>query len=588
MSIRTGGFRFHVWVSLILVIPLGGCVESESVETREQAISWGTLPAPGPTTTATPIGLALEIVNGAPVPLRVRKNQRFFINQIDMRTQIETTVDEGVAGLAREGDFADLDWSGTEFVDESAQPTPNPDGTFTRRRMFRKASWMDRPSLFVIEQLDDRGRPQALPLIVDTGLEYRRTDFDSFFTRRVRAIQWTNNCASPTDCTTATSFSEEALVELRYANGPNPNLQLDSDTTRLRVRWSANWSRAYTFTVEQIANPTWDYGLGIDLAVTTPAAPDGTYAAGQVLDVQFTLRDGSGKRLHEPGTMPTLADYVTGNNPSGIDYWNFSERAMTYYRRKHKERQMLVAIVGPVQDSQPIRDTLDFFGAILSSEDGGVVVARPTEQGFFAEAAAVPSWATLIGVVPATAPVSDTVQLTLPPDARSGTYKIVMKARRTYLGEEIPRAEVIEIQVGSPVVTTKQLDTGRCASCHQGGGAATRVGHAIEDKDRSVCTTCHVPLNFEPEGNVFVRTHFVHSRSNRFDADLARCASCHLDRGGIQRTSKAACLSCHKAYPANHVASYGPVTDMYIGGTLADSFQQCSTTCHTNHPRSGL
>jgi hypothetical protein len=38
----------------------------------------------------------------------------------------------------------------------------------------------------------------------------------------------------------------------------------------------------------------------------------------------------------------------------------------------------------------------------------------------------------------------------------------------------------------------------------------------------------------------------------------------------------------------DHVLRYGPVVDMYIGGTLDDSFQQCSTACHTDHPRSGL
>jgi len=590
MSMCHGGFWSNVLVASLVVSQLGGCVESESAseDAHQQPISWGPLPEPGPTTVDTPIGLAIQIANGTADPLRVRAGQRVYINQIDLRAQIETTTDEGVAGLDHEGNFADLDWRDTEFVDESAIPTPNPDGTFTRRRMYRKSRWMDRPSLFVIEQLDAGGNVQAFPLLVDTGLEYTRTPYDSFFTRRLRAIQFTNNCVSPTDCSAATSFSEEALVELRYSNGPNPGMRFAPNTTQLRVTWSANAGHPYTIPVEQVANPTWDYGLGIELAVTTPPNADGTYSAGQVLDVQFTLRDGSGKRLHEPGTMPTLQDYMTGNNPAGLDYWNSAERVMTYYRRKHKERQMLVGIVGPVQDSTAIRDTLDFIGAIIASEDGGVVVATPANQGFFAEAASVPSWATQIGLQPADSPVTDTVKFTLPTDAKSGTYKIVMKARRSYLGEEIPRAKILEIQVGTPVHTTKQLDTGKCSTCHAGGGDASRIGHGISGGDRDTCTTCHVPLNFEPEGNVFVRTHFVHSRSDRFGARLDACSNCHLDNAGIQRTSKAACLSCHKSYPDDHVTRYGPITDMYIGGTLADSFEQCSTSCHTTHPQSGL
>lgn len=583
------------YLGVIGIIGLLSCsVDSESddesdIGTSTQALSWGTFPTPGATTVNTPIGLAFEIDDGVPDPLRVRKGQRFYVNQIDLRAHVDATTDEGVAGLDREGDFANLDWRDTEFVDESFVATPNTDGTFTRRRMFRSSNWMDRPSLFVLVQYDAAGRPRGFPHLVDTGLEQVRTQVDSFFARRLRAIQWTRDCASKTDCSTAHTFMEEALVELRYANGPNPSFKFDPATTELRVLWTANPNRTYSIPVQQIANPEWDYGFGIDLEVLTPPASPGVYAPGQVIDVRFTLRDGSGKRLHDPGTMPTFLDYLSGNVPAGIDYWNVTEPVMTYYRRKHKEKQMLVAINGPVQDTQTIHDEVDFAGGIFGSTDGSVVTATPTGQGFFAEAAAVPNWLTLLGVIPANAPVSDVVSFTIPADAGSGTYKIVMKARRTYLGEEIPRARVIDIQVGTAQPTTRVMNTGKCTACHQAGGAMSRINHGISLDDRSTCTTCHGPLNFEPEGPVYVRSHFLHSRSNRFDAPLQECKTCHLDRAGIQRVSKSACLSCHKSYPESHVQSFGPIVDMYIGGpTIADSFAQCTTSCHQNHPSSGL
>src|SRR5215467_2242367 len=107
-------------------------VSPETVAT-EQSISFGDRPPPGPTTINTPIGLALDIEDGVAIPLRVRANQTFYINQIDMRAHLETTVDEGVAALATTGDFAHLDWRDTEFVDESFLNLPNADGTFTRR-----------------------------------------------------------------------------------------------------------------------------------------------------------------------------------------------------------------------------------------------------------------------------------------------------------------------------------------------------------------------------------------------------------------------------------------------------------------------
>lgn len=568
--------------------PTGGGAPPETTAQRQEAISWGTLPPPGPTTPDTPVGLALDLEDGVSAPMKVRKSQRFYINQIDLRAHVTATVDEGVAGLDAAGDFASLDWRNTERVDESFVAQLNADGTATRRRFYRKARWMDQPSLFVVEQLDVHGAPSGAPVVVDTGLEYLRTPVDSFFTRRLRAIQWAYDCASKTDCSTAKNFMEEALVELRYAEGPNPSFKLDAKTTQLRVVWSAKPASPYLIPIEQVENPTWDYGFGIDLVALTPPAPDGTYAPGQQLQFQFTLRDGSGKPLHPPGQLPTFLDYLTGNDPAGIDYWNVFETTMTYYRRKHKEKQMLVALQGPMQDNTTIHDVVDFAGEIFSSTDGAVVTARPSQQGFFAAAAAVPSWLTLIGVAPANGPVGDTVTFTLPADAKPGTYSVVMKARRSYMGEELPRAKTIHIQVGTPTPTHKTFTTGNCQSCHAGGSDLTRVGHAISITDRDTCTTCHGPLPFEPEGPVYVRSHFIHSRTDRLSAPLTECKTCHLDRQGIERTSKSACMSCHKSYPQSHVQQFGPIVDMYIGGTINDSFSQCSTTCHTNHPQSGL
>src|SRR5204863_4459838 len=160
---------------------------------------------------------------------------------------------------------------------------------------------------------------------------------------------------------------------------------------------------------------------------------------------------------------------------------------MTYYRRKHMEKQMVLAIDGPLQSTRPIRDTLDFIGAIFASSDGAVTTARPEAQGFFGEAAAVPAWTTLIGVQPLDAPVGNTAQLTLPDDAEPGTYRIAMKARRSYLGQELAASRTIDIQVGTPRRTVANLDTGPCRNCHRGGGDLTRVNYAIAADHRDTC-----------------------------------------------------------------------------------------------------
>lgn len=544
-------------------------------------------PAPGGATSAnTPVGLALEIDQGAGVPLKVRAGQRFYVNQIDIRASVQATIDEEVDGLDRSGDFAQLDWDGIQFEDESFVGQQNADGTYTRRRFFRGADWMDKPSQFRIDQIDAKGKKIGATVVVGTGLEYHRTPADSFFVRRLRAIQWAYDCESATSCDEASVFEEEALVELRYAGGSRPTFQVSPQTKALRVTWTLRPTKPYTIPLEQVAAPAWDYGFDMELSPITPPAPDGTYAPGQSVSFQFTLKDGAGKPLHAPGVLPSYADFLSGSVESGIQYWRgFSEPYATYYRRKHREKQLLLAVMGPAQDLGPIYNVVD-IAERLDFATGVVTSATVGGDGFYAAAAGVPSFAVLFGGPAFWAlPTTDTWTFDIPADAAPGTYYAILKGRRSYLGEDVPKSKVISIQVGSPAPTSKVQPTGKCGSCHSGAGSFDRVLHGTAD--RTACTACHAPLSFELEGPVYVRSHFIHSRSNRFGANLERCANCHIGSAGIQRTSKSACLSCHQSYPDDHVTAFGPITDMYIGGG-AESFQQCSTTCHTSHPGSGL
>ena len=96
--------------------------------------------APAETSTTTqhahaPVGLAIEIDNGVGQPLLIRKGQRFYLNQIDIRASVDTTQDAGVSTLAHTGDFADLRWEGTRLADQEFVLLANPDMTFTRRRI---------------------------------------------------------------------------------------------------------------------------------------------------------------------------------------------------------------------------------------------------------------------------------------------------------------------------------------------------------------------------------------------------------------------------------------------------------------------
>ncbi|MDB4936304.1 MAG: hypothetical protein JWP87_3276 [Labilithrix sp.] len=529
------------------------------------------------------VGLAVEIDNGTPVPLRVIGGQRFYLNQIDIRAAIASTKDEGVSGLSRQGDFSDLAWGGTRFVDQQFLLTPNADGTLTRQRFFRDAAWMAERSAFTLQQRSSTGAPIGPALTYEAGLDTHREGSDDFFDRRLRAIQWTFDCPSTSSCAGARNFQEEALVELRIAMHPERTFVLSPQTASLELSWSSGGAHSYRIPVTHVASPEWGYGFSIDLTATTPPRADGTYAPGSDIGYRITLRDGAGKRLHPEGSLPTYNEVVFGTNEPGIQYYRaFFDPTTTYYRRKHRERMLMSQIIGPAQDIQAVRSIID-IEAFLGPDDVQTTGTR-SRDGVYAQFRTIPTSHDLFGGN-WDAPVADTWSYHLPDDAKPGTYLVTVKGRRTYLGEDVPYSRTVEIQVGTRAHTEATLGTGPCNSCHSGPSALGKVLHANDN--RAACASCHVPLGFELEGPVFVRTHFIHSRSKRVDAPVTKCSTCHLTEASTQRTSKAACLSCHKSYPQSHVREFGPVESMYVGGGR-ESFDSCTSSCHTSHPGSGL
>ncbi len=576
---------------------LSGCTEAPPAQREALAAAGlGSLSqaeeAPQLGVELTPVGLALEVDNGVGVPLRVRAGHSFYINQIDLRAAVAATVDEGVAGLNASGDFMDLNWKDVKLADEEPILLANADGTYTRRRFYRNAKWMESPSNFIIQPVDAEGRATSRAITLKAGTDDERHKRDDFFVRRFRAIQWAKDCPSLTSCAGATQFEEEALVELRNARTVDRTpFTLSSDTKALELHWSQRPGAPYVIPVEQVQGTAFTYGFSIDVQALTPPAANGTYAPGSNVTFQLTLRDGAGNRLHSAGSLPTYNDVVFGSNPSGIQYYRaFFDPTTTYYRRKHRERMLMTQLIGPAHRIQPIRSIIE-LDAFLDPNDDLQTVGLPERDGVFSQVQLFPPANDLFGGAfdPThagwAAPVSDTWTYRIPENAEPGTYLVTVKGRRTWMGEDVPASQTIEIQVGTPEHTKAQLTTGPCNTCHSQGGELSSVLHG--NNNRAACAGCHAPLGFELEGPIFVRTHFLHSRSDRFDAPLEKCSSCHVDQAGIQRTSKAACLSCHKSYPDSHVAEFGPIESMYIGGGR-ESFQQCTGACHTGHPGSGF
>ncbi len=589
------GSRRGVWLAALALLGTG-CGERQALEVtpglaaRAQA-QGAELDAltKKPRPVAAPVGLALEVNNGVGAPLQVRAGQTFFINQIDLRAATTATEDRGVDSLRRSGDFASLAWQGTTLADADPTFAANGDGTFTRRRFYRSSHWMQKPSLIIVQPVDSRGLPTGRAIPLNLGSEDRRKSSDDFFIRRMRAIQWTRDCPSATSCQGAHAFEEEALVEVRNARTGATSFTLSPDTRALLVDWTAREGAPYRIPVEQVQSSPWSYGFAIDIKPLTPPRADGTYAPGSSVTFQMTFKDGAGKRLHPEGSLPTYNEFLAGQVESGLQYYRgFSDASTTYYRRKHRESNLSASIIGPAQSIQPLRNIVEMED-FLGPEDA-ISIGTPERDGVYAQAMTVPPANKLFGGAydPThagwDAPVSDTWTNKLPENAEPGTYLVTVKARRAYLGEDIAASRTIEIQVGTRQHTEAQLTTGPCTSCHSQGGELGKVLHALDN--RATCATCHAPLAFELEGPISVRTHFVHSRG-RFDAPLQQCSSCHLSQESTQRTSKAACLSCHTRYPDSHVQKFGPIEHMYVGGGR-ESFQQCTGACHRTHTGSGF
>ena len=391
----------------------------------------------------TPVSLAIEIDNGVAKPLQVRRGQTFYLNQIDLRASTTSTVDEGVSGLRTRSDFATLPWSGISREEQEFVLLANADGTFTRRAFFRGATWMDLRSTFRLEQMDTSGKPLGQSITVDAGFSSKSHPSDDFFVRRLRAIQWTRDCRTTRDCAGAKNFEEEALVELRNAMHADQPFTIEPRATAFRLHWSMRPGRPYTVPLTQVGSPEFSYGFLIEVDTVTPPRPDGSYAPGSDITFHITLKDGAGKRLHPPGTLPSYNEIISGPNAAGIQYYRaFFDATTTYWRRKHRERMLMAEFIGPAQKLQPIRSIID-LDKFLNADDvqitGTFAKDRvhaefhtfPTAHDLFGGAfdPAHGSWAK---------PVSDTWSHHIPENAPSGTYYLNVKGRRTYLGEDVP------------------------------------------------------------------------------------------------------------------------------------------------------
>ena len=475
-----------------------------------------------------PVGLSLFFQNGQMPAFTLVGTAPRYLSEIDIvATTAPSPVDAEIEPLIANSEFSVLDWTGVHMVEEDWRPPG--DGTFTRQRFYRGANWMEQFSFFLALPEDSHGQPAGLPLFANAGTDDKWAPTDDGFVRRFVVRQIATGCPAVGNCTGA-KFSVQGLVQWRHNLHADRSLPIPDAATQLSLLWSQDplHPRIVALTHAPAANFPYGYGFSIGLNATNPPANGSFYLRGESVTFQVTFMDGQGRRLFPPGSLPTYTQFVSGQVPAGLRYYDgFRLFPTLYYALKHRESNLLVTLSGPANLLRTPRTAVDISQFFAPGE---LIAATVANDGFSDVVEGIPPLPVLFGGVfnPAiwNTPVSDQVTFTIPNDALPGTYIAAIKARREFGGEAQNQAATTEIQVGTAAPTPFTFQTGNCQTCHTGPSAIGNVLHGLSD--RRACFSCHPSISFEPDNALDIRVHEIHDRSDRFPADVHNCAVCHL------------------------------------------------------------
>ncbi|QRN95006.1 hypothetical protein JRI60_38850 [Archangium violaceum] len=522
--------------------------------------------------------------------LQVTPGSLYFLREftaMDAVTNVHTDFNDRrtpATWIRKQSRFKSLDWTGLTIGRDDWR-TYGP-GIFIRETYYENAAWMiSDDDTLTIEVLDADGVSRVKEV-------YGRRDFlaENSVTGRTRvswAIYGIARPESPGDTTLHQSDSYgpplyHTGVKVSFANATNPfkSFRMPQLTGEgvIRVTWSHMPDEPFLFPVNFVpeqdrqatcyeldadglaTNKTVPCGFGLEQKVRFQKPSNGKYyMPGETVDFLVSLQDGDGHGLHPRDLLPSLNQY-RGDMSNGVSYFN--EGMLTVFRDTSSSESGY-KVVGPLQDLKVVNGTfqLPYFA-----------FPQTSEPKYFVEPGLLPYVAGYADAKPATR-----YAVGLPDTAKPGTYAVILKNHRSFMGERLNRMDPFFFQVGQEKATAYKEDIGNCQICHNGVNSLSNLHHGLSVDHVALCKTCHFD---ETVGHVSDLVHRLHMGSRKYDQSKADCRLCHLNRESTLRPSIIACNGCHLEA---HGTQYFDLEFEEMQKT-PNAYGNCAQACHAATP----
>ncbi|WP_164007072.1 hypothetical protein [Pyxidicoccus trucidator] len=484
--------------------------------------------------------------------------------------------------MRKQSRFKELDWTGVSIGRD--EWTNDSDVNFQRETYFENAAWMlSLDDTLTLEVLDADGE-------VRTTTVYNRTDFlsESPTTGRTRA-SWTVTDVGrprfPGDPTVnplpGTEPLYKTIIKTSFSGSTNPFKsftmpQLTGEGV-IRITWSLLPKSPFLFPVTfapEAERPATCYSLDADGLATEEQVPCGFgleqavrlgrpsngrfFMPGEAVNFVVSLRDGEGHGLHPKELMPSYNAFLAEES-NGVAYFN--EYMQTAYRDASASESGF-KVVGPLHALQVSRGSYDlpYFSFPLQSDPRFYL--PPGANRISGGGDALPP---------------TTYSVPLPGNAQPGTYAILLKGHRSFMGERLNRLDPFFFQVGQEQPTSYPGRVGNCQVCHNGVNSLSNVHHGLSVDHVEACKSCHVE---EGVGYLPDVIHRVHINSRKYNQNKGDCTLCHLTRESALWPSQMTCDGCHVQ---SHGTEYFDLRFAPFQNT-PNAYGNCAQSCHVVTP----